>query len=109
MRVVVIQAREPDYADPIRVEAGEPVQTFARESEWPGWTWCEARNGKTGWVPDALLQKQGDGALVTKRYDARELAVRSGQSLEVLEERAGWYWCRADDGREGWVPVENCR
>jgi SH3-like domain-containing protein len=37
------------------------------------------------------------------------ICVAAGESVRVGREDAdfpGWKWCRAADGREGWVPVE---
>ena len=39
-------------------------------------------------------------------YDPTELLTQAGDVLDVIEEamHSGWLWCRAHDGREGWVP-----
>jgi SH3-like domain-containing protein len=37
------------------------------------------------------------------------IQVKAGESVEVGREDdtyPGWFWCRAADGREGWVPRE---
>ena len=37
------------------------------------------------------------------------LHVKAGESVEVGradDDDLGWLWCRAADGREGWMPVE---
>ena len=44
----------------------------------------------------------------TPQY-ADPLCVAAGEKLAVGPEDAefpGWRWCRASDGREGWVPIE---
>ncbi len=43
---------------------------------------------------------------MTEEYDTAELPTEEGEELEVLHEdlTSGWLWCRAKDGREGWVP-----
>jgi hypothetical protein len=40
------------------------------------------------------------------RCDTTELPTTGGEELEVLDEDlvSGWVWCRARNGREGWVP-----
>jgi SH3-like domain-containing protein len=43
--------------------------------------------------------------VATRDYDSRELSVAAGEALEVLEEVAGWAWCRRAGGERGWVPV----
>ena len=40
---------------------------------------------------------------------ADPISVRAGESLtvgRVDNDFPGWRWCRAADGRQGWVPVE---
>ena len=46
-------------------------------------------------------------AVVQVPHDTTELPTRVGEVLEVLTEDllSGWLWCRADNGRQGWVPV----
>jgi SH3-like domain-containing protein len=37
------------------------------------------------------------------------IQVRAGESVQVEREDddyPGWFWCRAADGREGWMPCE---
>ena len=60
-------------------------------------------------MPEAFLEIEEDGAILTVDYDSTELTVASGAVVEVLSEVAGWAWCRAPDGGYGWVPVGNLR
>ena len=37
------------------------------------------------------------------------IQVKAGESVEVGradDDYPGWLWCRAADGREGWIPIE---
>jgi SH3-like domain-containing protein len=43
--------------------------------------------------------------VAARDYDSRELSVAAGEVVEVLEEVAGWAWCRRTAGERGWVPV----
>jgi SH3 domain len=76
-----------------------------RDSEWPAFVLVTAETG-SGWVPERHLDRQGASAVVIERYDTTELATEEGEELEVLHEDlpSGWLWCRAKDGREGWIP-----
>lgn len=76
-----------------------------RDSDWPAFVFVTTEAG-SGWVPERHLDRQGSSAVVTEAYDTTELPTEEGQQLEVLCEdvASGWLWCRADDGREGWVP-----
>ncbi len=76
-----------------------------RDSEWPAFVYVTARTG-SGWVPERHLDRLGTSAVVTEAYDTTELPTAKGEELEVLREdlASGWLWCRAKDGRQGWVP-----
>jgi hypothetical protein len=51
-----------------------------------------------GWVPERHLDRDGSVAVVNEAYDTTELEA-------LFEDRlSGWMRCRANDGREGWVP-----
>jgi SH3-like domain-containing protein len=51
-------------------------------------------------------------AHVQRKYEAQyrdPIQVKAGESVEVVRadnDDPGWLWCRAMDGREGWVPVQ---
>ena len=51
-------------------------------------------------------------ARVQRKYEAQyrdPIQVKAGESVEVEredDEYPGWLWCRAGDGRQGWMPLE---
>ena len=99
----MIRATAPwraSYDPALAVAAGEPLEVGRRsEDEWPGWVWCENRSGLGGWLPEGIV---GDG-LALADFDTRELTVTEGEVVHPGERRAGWTWCRGEDG-QGWVP-----
>jgi hypothetical protein len=104
----VVIARSPhEIPDrpPIRVRPGDRVEVGERDSEWPAFVFVTCPQG-SGWIPERHLDRQGVSAVVTEVYDTTELPTEEGEELEVLREdlASGWLWCRAKDGREGWVP-----
>lgn len=103
---VVVGYRQP-YPDPIRVAAGEQVvPDFDRRTDIPGWVWCTDARGKSGWTPQAWLERRGDAWHVTRDFDAIELTVAAGEALTLHLELAGFYWSTTADGRSGWVPAD---
>lgn len=105
-RVVVAgSAHEIPDRPPLRLEVGDRVEVGERDSEWPAFVFVTAKHG-SGWVPERHLDRQDGSALVAKGYDTTELPTQEGEELEVLREdlTSGWLWCRAKNGREGWVP-----
>ena len=56
--------------------------------------------------------KLGDKARIVREYSiqyANPIQVVAGEKVSVEredDEFPGWVWCRAADGRQGWVPIE---
>jgi len=95
------------YPDPIVIRAGDRLAVEERDSEWPGWLWCTAPTGKSGWVPERYLQRHGQAATARRDYDATELTVHAGQVVTATTHEAGWRWCTDARGDSGWVPDEH--
>jgi hypothetical protein len=76
-----------------------------RDSEWQAFVFVTTHTG-SGWVPERYLDREGAIDAMTQAYDTTELPTELGEELDVLHEdsRSGWLWCRAKNGREGWVP-----
>lgn len=104
-KVIAVSAHEPSYDDPIFVRIGDQLETFERDNAWPGWIWCRHPDGRSGWVPESILQTNSTGALAFEDYSARELRLKVGEWVKLLKTESGWGWCRAASGEEGWVPL----
>ena len=106
-RVVLAQAHNASYADPILVRAGEPLALSGREDLWEGhrWLWAVAADGREGWVPDSLPCSSATGHVAAWDYAAIELTCTAGEQVILLRESHGWAWCRKADGDEGWLPL----
>jgi hypothetical protein len=100
----VITAWKASRADPIRLEADDPVIVGRRDETWPDYRWCTGPDGREGWVPDAIVEEGPAGWVAARGYSAAELTVATGDTVEAIEFLADWWWCRADDGAQGWVP-----
>ena len=89
------------------LEKGESVTAGDRDTTWPAFVFVVSSHGE-GWVPARSLTSDSGPAVVVERYDTTELPLAAGQEVPVLErdEASGWYWCRADDGSVGWVPID---
>ena len=94
------------YADPIHGRAGQPLTIVRRDEEYPAWVWCVGPDRREGWVPLEFLRVDGDHASLLRDCDARELSVKSGEQVAVLEEIGGWTRVTATDGRTGWVRAD---
>ena len=106
---VVIADYTTPYNDPIVLRKGESVTTGKTDDEFPGWIWCTSLEGKSGWVPETILEADNNNTRAARDYTARELNVRVEDRLTVFEEESGWYWCSTQSGELGWVPVKNVK
>jgi SH3-like domain-containing protein len=79
----------------------------ADDPEFPGWRWCTGADGRSGWVPEQFLRRDGQNAVMLRDYTARELTVRAGAEVVCEQAIAGWAWVTDADGRTGWLP-ESC-
>ncbi len=109
-RVIVERAHRSNYPEPVRLRRGDAVRLGDRDPDFPGWIRATDPEGRTGWAPEALLDRQGTHeAIAVADYDATELNVSPGERLTVRQELAGWYWVCNDQGDLGWVPVASTR
>ncbi len=103
----VILAYESAYPDPLTLKAGDHVTVGRRDTQWPGFVWCTDRAGQGGWVPDSILERQGEQGILRRDYDATELTAAVGEQLTVNLEESGWLWCTNARGQNGWIPADN--
>lgn len=107
-KVRVVASRARDHVENIRVRQGDVVAVGHRNQQFPEFVWCGSEDGHHGWVPEGFLRMEGlHEAGVLRDYDAAQLTVVKGESLEVLEHIGAWVRCRNAAGTEGWVP-EGC-
>lgn len=97
----------PDHA-PLRLAEGETVRVGDVDRVWPEFVFVLATHG-VGWVPSRNLSASRPTATVLVAYDTQELAVYAGATVDLLQRDPGsaWAWCRASDGREGWLPTDS--
>ncbi|HEX5314633.1 MAG TPA: SH3 domain-containing protein [Gammaproteobacteria bacterium] len=106
-QAVVIKPYERPYANTIAAGAGETVvPDFDRHTDIAGWVWCRARDGRAGWTPRAWLSRKGEEWRLDRNFDAIELTVHPGETLEVQFEESGFAWASKSNGEKGWVPIE---
>jgi hypothetical protein len=104
-RVVAVEAHAIPERPPVGLEVGDVVTVGRRDDEWPAFVFVTGERG-SGWVPARHLSADAGRAVVVTPYDTTELPTSAGDVLEVVarDDESGWLWCRASDGREGWVP-----
>jgi uncharacterized protein YgiM (DUF1202 family) len=112
----VIKDYQAEFPDPIAVGAGEVFAVSERVSTWEQnpawiWLWCTNQQGKSGWVPKTIIQMNADGQTgsTLTAYNAIELTVTAGQELIIEHKESGWFWCRDQQEKRGWVPLSHVR
>lgn len=108
-RGVVTKAHQRSYDDPITLKKGDEVRITKRElwdDEYP-WVWAINAEGKEGWVPETFIQGDEEQGLAKYDYNALEITVEEGETVDILEETNGWYWVTNATGNSGWVPITN--
>jgi hypothetical protein len=104
LRVIAPHKASFDYS--VVFVKGDRVKVGEEDPEMPGWFWCENKDGVWSWVPQEYLAREGSVGTITQSYDTTELSVEIGETLEYLTEVSFWTFCRAADGRKGWVPTK---
>lgn len=105
--VRVIQAHRSAFTDPLIARQGDQLSFERRETEWPGWIWCTAPSGKSGWVPKSWTEL-GPGFCTLKRdYAATELSVEEGATVTVELVESDWAWATTETGESGWLPLSH--
>ena len=102
----VVQAHEPDHADPLVLKKGEMVPFERRRTVWDGWLWCWKPTGESGWIPESWVTIQGDICVVERDYNAFELTVQPSEKLDAVLSESGWLLAISSTGTAGWVPLE---
>ena len=101
----VTEAHRPEPGARLSVRAGDLLAFERRETEWPGWIWCTDSAGRQAWVPERWVEIKGAQCRMRRAYDSRELSVRPGDQVEVLETESGWARVRTRPDEVGWVPL----
>ena len=94
------------FANPPKVAAGEVVQLIEKDPNHPGWFKGRTATGESGYFPVAWFAIAGSDATAMRDYDARELTVRVGDLVGIVEIESSWARVMKPSGEVGWVPAE---
>src|SRR3546814_2698127 len=85
------------YPDPIRAKAGDPVTPdLGKATDLVGWIWCAGADGRSGWVPEAWIDRTGDPWRLRRDFNALELTVATGDRLWIKFSESGFLWVTTD-------------
>jgi len=104
---LIIKEHQASYPDPLLVKTGDELIVGKQDSQWSEFVWCTNKNGKSGWVPEKHLDRQGERGVAQQKYSTAELTIKVGEMVTLENEDSGWYWVTNKTGQSGWVPMEN--
>ena len=109
MHYIVIKSHTASYSEALIASKGRRLRFERKPTEWQGWLWCTAADGKTGWVPESWVEIEDETCTLLRDYTTAELTVAVGEHLEGEIIESGWLWARTEPGAWGWVPMECVR
>ncbi len=92
------------YEYSVKLKHGDRVIPTEGKESVKGWIWCRSMDGTEAWVPETIIVQKNGKFSVNSDYDSTELTVRKGETVKVLYENSGWFFCRKDNKDEGWLP-----
>lgn len=95
------------YHDPVGFARGETVTVGKRDDEWPQYFWAIDVRGRNGWVHQRFLEATSGVTRAARDYTACELDADAGETVRLLEEAGGWWWCENSAGAQGWLPARD--
>jgi hypothetical protein len=101
----VLRDYRTQYHDPVTLVVGDLVELGARDSEWPEFIWGTDPGGRSGWIPGRVLTGDRGTVCCIADYSARELDADAGETLRLIRETGGWWWCENARRHQGWLPA----
>jgi hypothetical protein len=104
--IVVLDYDRP-YENPLAVKRDDivhPVTDGVMKTDLLGWVWCQAPDGRAGWVPQQWFEQTAEGWRALRDFSALELTVKAGDRLRLLYSESGFLFCETTSGARGWVP-----
>ena len=98
---------ERPYPDPLSVRKGEivrPVTDGSIQTDFLGWTWCVAQDGRGGWTPDSWCEPVPGGLRLLRDFSALEFTARQGDRFRLILSESGFIYAQAMDGQRAWIP-----
>jgi hypothetical protein len=107
---IVLKEYESPYPDPIHFQEGEIIEvgeTYEDDPDWVDWVWCCGEHHNDAWVPKQFIYFQNGQWVMKRNYNAMELILEIGESVNVLEIVNGFGMAEKSDGSRGWVPMNH--
>jgi hypothetical protein len=102
----VLRDHVPPDDLPLTLSPGQTVHVERPHPERPGVVWANDGSISAGWVPVSVLEKPSGTTRATAEYCSQEIAVAGGDSVRLLWQGPGGWWCENRDGDRGWLPAD---
>ena len=102
----VVEAHEPPDELPLTLSPGDVVNIVRDDPNRAGWVWANDGSISAGWVPVSVLEAPSGKTRATQEFCSQEIAVQPGQSVRLMWEGAGGWWCENEDGDRGWLSAD---
>lgn len=90
--------------NPLHLASGDEITVGPADRAWPGWVWAQDNNGRSGYIPEDILEPMGEGRFaLMEDFDPTVLTIKRGDELESVRQIHGWHWCENETGEQGWV------
>jgi hypothetical protein len=104
MNYTVIKNYQPAESKNWIALKGDIVKYERRPTEYEGWLWCINKKGESAWAPEEWVVIINGGCSFKRDYNAIELTVQEGETVNGNIEVCGWIWVVNGKGDYGWVP-----
>lgn len=111
---IVVRPHVSEFPEPMSLKKGDRVsvgELYDGPEGWSDWYLCSTPSQETGFVPEQILDRHGDGSgTMLEDFTNRELNVVEGDLLHGERQLNGWLWAtRISSDATGWVPLDNIR
>lgn len=109
-RARVIKSHQSEVLTPFQAEKGDIVIGKEKPTQWEGWLYCRNKEGIYGWAPKAFFTPVEDSSeefQFIRAYNSFEISVSKGEFVKIQEIVSGWAIIENEDGKIGWIPLEN--
>jgi hypothetical protein len=102
----VLRDHQPEDDLPLTLSPGDIVHVQRPHPQRPGLVWAHDGSICAGWVPVEVLEAPAGTTRATAEYCSQEIAVTQGDTVRLLWQGAGGWWCENRDGDRGWLPAD---
>ena len=109
-KVIVKKAYNREFNAPLVAPEGTVLEVIKRnDGIYTDWFVCRSKQGIEAYVPEKLLDIEGNNGKLRADYSSWELTVELDEILERLHEISGWIWAKNSEGEFGWIPSINVK